>query len=115
MVNKLNNSVEILKKDIVISSEYQNYLRLYNLIKKEKQLVVILERLREVERQATNAKEFNLTNAYEEYKKEYDQIIKMLEDNILLSMYLDAKEDLKNLINKLVNIIEKDIDKKINE
>lgn len=114
-MNKLNNSIEILKNDIIASEEYQNYRKLLELIKKERQLNTIIMRLREVEKQATNAKEFNLINAYEQYKNEYDQIIKTLEDNVLLSMYLDAKEDLKNIINKLVSIIEMDISNKINK
>lgn len=114
MVNKLNN-LEVLKKDIIASEEYQNYRKLFELIQKDKELNAIIIRLREVEKQATNAKEFNLINAYRQYKNEYDQIIKTLEDNVLLTMYLDAKLDLKNIINKLVKIIETDISNEINE
>lgn len=104
-----------LLEEIANSQEVIEFKRIENLILKDENLRDKFIRLREVEKQAVNAKEFGLDNAYLIYKKEYEDIIKSLEDNVLFSQYLSLKRDAREVMNTAIKIIENEINKYINE
>ena len=61
-----------------------------------------------------NARELGLENAYFMYKKEYDEILSSFENDVLISSYLDSKEEVESLINLVIGTIEDEINNVIN-
>ena len=49
------------------------------------------------------------------YKKKYEEIYNSLKEDVLFNQYLTLKSDAKNVMNTAINIIEKEIEYKINE
>ena len=47
--------------------------------------------------------------------KEYDEILSSFENDVLISSYLDSKEEVKSLINLVIGIVEDEINNVINE
>ena len=54
-------------------------------------------RLREVEKQAVNARELGLENAYFMYKKEYDEILSSFENDVLILDGICPSDEQDNL------------------
>ena len=112
MVNKLmNNSLKILIEELVNTTEVIEFKRLEKLILENEEVSLKLSRLHDVEKQAVNAKELGLENTYFAYKKEYDEIIKSFEEDVLISSYLNKKEEVLSLVNLVTSIIENEIKK----
>ena len=110
----MNKALEELIEEITSSDEFIEYKRLEQLALNDHNLKSMIERLREVEKQAINAREFGLENAYNAYLKEYNEILKQFDENVLLSLYLTKKEEVKEMIDLATKIIENEIYKKIN-
>lgn len=110
----MSKALEELIEEIVKSEEVIEFKRLEELVLSNNEISKILDRLHEVEKQAINARELGLENAYIAYKKEYDEIISSFESDVLISSYLNAKTDVKDLINLVTKIIECEINKAIN-
>ena len=116
MVNKLmSKNLELLIDELVNTEEVIEFKRLEKLVLENKEIFLKLNRLQIVEKQAVNAKELGLENTYFSYKKEYDEILKSFEDDVLISSYLNAKEEVLFLVNLVTDIIEKEINKVIND
>lgn len=111
----MNKSLENLLEELANTEEVIEFKRLEKLVLENKEISIKLDRLHEVEKQAVNAKELGLENAYFAYKKEYDDIIKGFEDDVLISMYLNAKEEVLSIVKLVTETIEREINKKINE
>ena len=111
----MNNSLNSLIEEIVTSDEVIEFRRLENLVLNNPKIKEILDHLHMVEKQAVNARELGLENAYLAYKKEYDDIIKNIQDDVLISSYLNAKIEVNNMIEMVKNIIENEINKAIND
>ena len=109
------NSLESLIDEIVSTQEVIEFKRLEKLVLENSEVASKLERLHEVEKQAINAKELGLENTYFSYKKEYDEIIKSFEEDVLISSYLNAKEEVLSIVNLVTSIIENEINKVIND
>ena len=109
------NSLESLIDEIVSTQEVIEFKRLEKLVLENNEVALKLERLHEVEKQAINAKELGLENTYFAYKKEYDEIIKSFEEDVLISSYLNAKEEVLSIVNLVTSIIENEINKVIND
>lgn len=111
----MNNALEVLIEEITNSNEVITFKRLEKLVLENEEIALKLERLHEVEKQAVNAKELGLENTYMVYKKEYDDIISSFEDDVLISMYLNAKEEVLSIVKLVTETIEKEINKAIND
>ena len=111
----MSNALENLIKEIENTDEVIEFKRLEKLVLENEEISLKLQRLHEVEKQAVNAKELGLENTYFAYKKEYDEIIKGFEDDVLVSMYLNAKEEVLSIASLVTETIEREINKKINE
>lgn len=107
--------MSILIDELLATDEVLEFQKLEKLILNNKEIVEILEHLHNVEKQAVNAKELGLENAYLMYKKEYDEIISKFENDVLISSYLNAKEDVLRIINLVTSIVENEINKVVNE
>lgn len=114
-MKKLSNALSILIDELLATDEVLEFQKLEKLILNNKEIVEILEHLHNVEKQAVNAKELGLENAYLMYKKEYDEIISKFENDVLISSYLNAKEDVLRIINLVTSIVENEINKVVNE
>lgn len=111
----MNNALETLINELSNTEEVIEFKKLEKLVLENGEISLKLERLHEVEKQAVNAKELGLENTYFAYKKEYDEIIKSFEDDVLISMYLNAKEEVLSIVKLVTETIEREINKKINE
>ena len=111
----MNNALETLINELSNTEEVIEFKKLEKLVLENEEISLKLERLHEVEKQAVNAKELGLENTYFAYKKEYDEIIKSFEDDVLISMYLNAKEEVLSIVKLVTETIEREINKKINE
>jgi cell fate (sporulation/competence/biofilm development) regulator YmcA (YheA/YmcA/DUF963 family) len=114
-VKKLSNALSILIDELLVTDEVLEFQKLEKLVLNNKEIAEILEHLHNIEKQAVNAKELGLENAYLMYKKEYDEIISKFENDVLISSYLNAKEDVLRIINLVTSIIENEINKVVNE
>ena len=99
MVNKsMSKALDTLIDEILNSEEVIEFKKLEKLVLENKEISLMLDRLHEVEKQAVNARELGLENTYLAYKKEYDDILKQFQDDVLISSYINAKIDIKNPI-----------------
>jgi cell fate (sporulation/competence/biofilm development) regulator YmcA (YheA/YmcA/DUF963 family) len=111
----MNNALELLIKEIIETEEVIEFKRLEKLVLENKEISIKLDRLHEVEKQAVNAKELGLENTYLAYKKEYDEIIASFNDDVLISSYLNAKEEVISIARLVIGIVESEINKVIND
>ena len=110
----MSKALNELIDEILSSGEVIRFKKLESIILKNEEVNNKIIRLREVEKQAVNARELGLENAYFMYKKEYDEILSSFENDVLISSYLDSKEEVKSLINLVIGTIEDEINKVIN-
>ena len=111
----MNNALQNLIDEITTSEEVIEFKRLEALVLANKEIKDTLDRLHEVEKQAINAKELGLVNAYDMYMEEYKTILKSFEDDVLISSYIEAKKEVLNIIDIVTSTISNEIAKKINE
>ena len=111
----MSKALNELIDEILTSEEVIRFKKLESIILKNEEVNNKIIRLREVEKQAVNARELGLENAYFMYKKEYDEILSSFENDVLISSYLDSKEEVKSLINLVIGTIEDEINNVINE
>ena len=110
----MSKALNELIDEILSSGEVIRFKKLESIILKNEEVNNKIIRLREVEKQAVNARELGLENAYFMYKKEYDEILSSFENDVLISSYLDSKEEVKSLINLVIGTIEEEINNVIN-
>lgn len=110
----MSKALEALIDEILTSEEVIQFKKLESLVLNNPKIKDILDHLHNVEKQAINARELGLENTYLAYKKEYDDIIKNFEDDVLISSYINAKIEVNNIIEMVKNIIENEINKAIN-
>ena len=110
----MSKALNELIDEILSSGEVIRFKKLESIILKNEEVNNKIIRLREVEKQAVNARELGLENAYFMYKKEYDEILSSFENDVLISSYLDSKEEVKSLINLVIGTIEDEINNMIN-
>ena len=116
MVNKLmSNAKKELLEEIANSEEVIEFKKIEKIVLENKELHNKITRMFEAQKQAINAREFGLENAYLIYKKEYEEIHNSLKNDVLFNQYLALKSDAKNVLNTVINVIEKEIENKINE
>ena len=111
----MSNALKELIDEILNSEEVIEFKKLERLVLNKEGIAKTLDRLHEVEKQAINARELGLENTYLAYKKEYDQIVASFNDDVLISSYLEAKIEVKGLIDMVTSIIENEINSVINE
>ena len=110
----MSKALSLLIEELLSSEEILEFQKLEKIILKNEEISTLLERLHNVEKQAVNAKELGLENAYYAYKKEYDEIISSFENDVLISSYINAKEETLKIVNLVTSIIESEINKVIN-
>lgn len=111
----MNKALESLIDEITNTKEVIEFKRLEKLVLENKDIKEKLGRLHEVEKQAVNARELGLENTYLMYKKEYDDILASFEGDVLISSYLTAKEEVLSIVKLIIDIVENEINKVIND
>lgn len=111
----MSKALSVLIDELLACEEVAEFQKLEKLVIENKEISKILEHLHNVEKQAVNAKELGLENTYFAYKKEYDEIITSFENDVLISSYINAKEDVLRIIKFVTSIIENEINKVIND
>lgn len=111
----MNKALELLIDEIVNTEEVIEFKRLEKLVLENEEIKDKLDRLHEVEKQTVNARELGLENTYFAYKKEYGEILASFEGDVLISSYLNAKEEVLAIVKLIINIVENEINKVIND
>ena len=114
MVKKLN-SLDKLKELLASDERIIKFNHLDNLIRENSILMSIIEKLHILELKMKKAMQSNMDNEYILYKKEYENLTKKFKEDVLFNEYLNAKDDVLAIFDLITSIIEKEIDKKINE
>ena len=115
-MNKLTKSaLDTLIFELNNLDEIQKFKRLEKLVKEDKSLANKVSELHKVSKQMTNAKEFGLVNAYDQYHVLYRNLLKDIEDNVILQLYLESSEEVKSILTLVMEIIEFEIKQKIND
>ena len=116
MVNKLMSKIkQELLEEIANSEEVIEFKRIEKLVLENKELSKRISDMFEAQKQAINAKELGLENTYFHYMKEYKEILSSFENDVLISSYLQSKEDVNNILKTVITIIERKISDKVNE
>lgn len=110
----MSNALKSLIEEILSTEEVIEFQKLERLVLEKEEIKTTLERLHYVEKQVVNAKELGLENTYLAYKKEYDEILKSFDNDVLISSYLNAKVEVTEIIKLVTNIIENEINSVIN-
>ena len=111
----MSKALSLLIEELLSSEEIIEFQKLEKIILNNEEISTLLDHLHNVEKQAVNAKELGLENTYYAYKKEYDEIIASFENDVLISSYINAKEDVLKMVNLVTSIIENEINKVIND
>ena len=115
-MNKLTKSaLDTLIFELNNLDEIQKFKRLEKLVKEDKSLANKVSELHKVSKQMTNAKEVGLVNAYDQYHALYRNLLKDIEDNVILQLYLESSEEVKSILTLVMEIIEFEIKQKIND
>lgn len=95
------------------------------LVQRIKQLEKILDanpdlnslilKLKSIQKQMVNAKEFQQKKQYEVYKEEYDKLYEEILDFPFVEEYLDLLEEANDILLNLTNMIETKINKTLEE
>lgn len=88
---------------------------LENIIDNSPMLNSKLADLKKIQKQMVNAKEFNQTNQYLVYKKQYDDLYQTILDYPFVEEYLDLLDEANFMLNEVTTIIEKKINKILEE
>lgn len=111
----MNKAKLELLEEIANSEEVIEFKKIEKLVLQNKELHQKIENMFEAQKQAINAREFGLENAYNIYKRQYEDIYESLKNDVLFNQYLTLKNDAKDVMNTVIHIIEKEIENKINE
>ncbi len=106
MINSLINSINDLE-------EVKKFKRYEKIIEDNESYKEMMSSLYECQKQMVNAKHNNLTNAYIEYSNKYKELKKNIEDDIVVSMYLDSLEEVNILLDDITNIISNIVNSKL--
>ena len=105
----IDTKIDNLFKTIKESKEYQNYIKMENAIKKDKDLISLIEEIKNLNKKATIL-EYNKDLKY----KEIDKIIKektaVLNSNPLYIEYKNKMDTLNDILSSSSNMIQKYID-----
>ena len=104
-----------LLEEIANSEEVVEFKKIEKIVLENKNLSNKISLMFEAQKQAINAREFGLDNAYLMYKKQYEELQNSLKEDVLFNQYLTLKSDAKAVMNTVISIIEKEIEHKINE
>lgn len=111
----MNKAKLELLEEISNSEEVIEFKKIEKLVLENEELNRKIQDMFDAQKQAINAREFGLENAYYLYKKKYEELYNLLRDDVLFNQYLALKNDAKHVMNTVINIIEKEIENKINE
>ena len=110
----MNKAKEELFEEIASTEEIIEFKKIEKLVLANDSLNKKIDDMFEAQKQAINAKELGLDNAYLEYKEKYESILNSLKEDVLFNQYLSLKNDVKEVLNLVISIIENEIKKKIN-
>ena len=94
--------------------EVKRVHELEHFIDNNKEINSKLNDIKIIKKQMVNAKEFNQTNMYNEYKKQYDSLYSELLELPFVEEYLELLEIVNNMLLELTNSIEYKLNNIIN-
>ncbi len=105
-MNKLIDSLNELE-------EVKRYKRLEKLVDENEEYKQKIDKLYNYQKQMVNSKHYELENNYYIYLEKYNKLKKELEEDVLLSMYLNSLEEINNLLEIITNTISNNINDKL--
>lgn len=111
----MKDEIEVLIAELLSLEEVKKFQKLEGLVENNPIYLGKMEHFFALQKQMTNAKEFELWNAYEQYKQEYQQILLEWKEDVLLNEYFNSLEEVNWILKRMTEIIESKIDKTLND
>lgn len=108
----VNNSLEELFNSIENSSLYQEYLKMRNILSKDKEINKIIDEIKELEKQATYLENIG-DDAYKEIDEEIKKKADVLNSNPVYQEYLNKMEAFNDELAMSSKMIEKYVEEKV--
>lgn len=105
----IDKKIDELFKSINESYEYQEYLKISNAIKKDQELLNLIEEIKIMQKQATLL-EYQNNTKYKEIDVKIEEKLKILNNYPLYIEYKHKMDDLNNILSTSSNIITKYIE-----
>ncbi len=106
----LLNKVDDLVNTIKSSDEYKRYLELEDKVKNNKEIMSLINEVKDIEKSIVNSKSKKDT---ESLKKELDNKLSKLEDYPLYNEYIELQEEFNNLFGTIKDKLNKYFEDKI--
>lgn len=108
----INNKLEDLFKAIEESSEYQNYLKIGEVLEEDEEIKKLINEIKSLQKEAVKL-EYNNDIRYKEVDKKIKEKVDMLNKKPIYQEYLRRMDTFNNILSESSNNIEKYINSKI--
>jgi len=108
MVNKLTKICDKIIEYIKETAQFRQYSKYKELVEIEKK-EALLAQFNNLKHEIVNLKAYGLVNQLAVKEKEYQMMKNQIENDIVLSYYLEAQEDLRALLSSIFNSISQKI------
>lgn len=108
----INNSVNDLFESINNSKEYQDYLKIKEVLEKDQNIISLIEEIKVLQQESVNL-EFNGDEKYKEIDKVIEEKANILNNNPTYQEYLNKIEDFNNILTTSSKMLENYVKDKI--
>lgn len=108
----IDNSIENLFNTINNSKEYQEYLEITNILNNNKEVKDLIEKIKELQKEATKL-EYDNNDKYKEIDKEVQEKINILNNNNDYKKYLSKLKEFNNTLLASSSLLEEYIEDKV--
>lgn len=110
----MNKAIDELIDELLALDVVKEYFHLAELLKKEPVKNNKIMELHQISKQMVNAKEIGLTNTYLSYQTEYNRILKEIDEDVLIQMFLQKQLEVNEVLEMVTKTIEDEIASKLN-
>jgi len=108
----IDNKIDELFDTIESSSEYLEYKKIGDILKKDKSIMKLMNEIKELQKEATLL-EYNNDPRYKELDKIIEEKVIELNSNVVYQEYLNKMKEFNEILLNSSNIIEKYVNEKI--
>ena len=109
------NEKEKLIHMIQSNEDIQRYKKIESYLNSNKELKGKFNQLKAVQKQLVNAKHIGKQEAVKIYQERYDALYEEIEDYPLMSDYLALQSDINDMIQAIIDIIEKGLENELDK
>ena len=108
----ISNSVNELFESINNSKEYQDYLKIKEVLEKDESIITLIEEIKVLQQESVNL-EFNGDEKYKEIDKVIEEKVSILNSNPTYQEYLNKIEEFNNILTTSSMMLENYVKDKI--